>query len=447
MDLVIKNARLPGAEARVDIGVTAGIIHKIAKPDSLNAPRTIDAKGGLVTPPFVDPHVHLDAALTAGDPRHNESGTLLEGIRIWGERKQRLSVEDIKTRAYRAITWMVSQGVLFVRTHADASEPTLTTVQALIELRDELRGQVDIQVVAFPQDGIYTHDDGERLMEEAIDLGVDCLGCIPHNEFTREDGVASVEYVMGLASETNLLVDIHCDETDDDHSRFIETVAAQTIKRGLHGRVAASHATAMHSYNNAYAAKLIGLLARADVGIITNPFDNSILQARGDSYPKRRGLTRVDELLAAGVTVGIGHDSIMDPWYPMGRGSMLQAANLLLHMAQLSGHEQIRDVYRMITGNSARIMNIESEYGIEEGKPATFVVLNADDEREAIRLEPECLYVVRDGRVLAQTEPALSTVQLTAGKQIVDFRAPAISEHAVAHRPRSASAASEKEQP
>ncbi|MFW5734947.1 MAG: cytosine deaminase [Oceanidesulfovibrio sp.] len=427
MDLVIRNARLPGAEGCVDIGVIAGIIHKIGAPDSLTSPRVIDAKGGLVSPPFVDPHVHLDAVLTAGDPRHNSSGTLLEGIRIWGERKQHLSVEDIKARAYRAISWMVAQGVLFVRTHADVSEPTLTTVQSLIELREELRGLVDIQVVAFPQDGIYTNDDGERLMEEAIELGVDAIGCIPHNEFTREDGIASVEYVMGLASETGLLVDIHCDETDDEQSRFIETVAAQAIKRGLQGRVAASHATAMHSYNNAYAAKLIGLLARAGVGVITNPFDNSILQARGDSYPKRRGITRVDELLEAGVAVGIGHDSIMDPWYPLGRGSMLQAASLLLHLAQLSGREQIRDVFRMITSNSAKILNIDDRYGIEEGKPATFVVLNAENEREAIRLMPECLYVVRDGRVLAQTEPALSTVQLTAGKQIVDFRAPAPS--------------------
>eukprot|EP01022_Parablepharisma_sp_SALTPOND_P017187 TRINITY_DN2694_c1_g2_i1.p1 TRINITY_DN2694_c1_g2~~TRINITY_DN2694_c1_g2_i1.p1 ORF type:complete len:1693 (+),score=399.45 TRINITY_DN2694_c1_g2_i1:31868-36946(+) len=446
MDLVIKNARLPGAEARVDIGVTAGIIQRIGSPESLSAPRTIDAKGGLVAPPFVDPHVHLDAVLTAGDPQHNESGTLLEGIRIWGKRKERLSVEDIKERAYRAINWMVAQGVLFIRTHADVSEPTLTTVQALTELRDELRGLVDIQVVAFPQDGIYTNDDGERLMEEAIDLGVDVLGCIPHNEFTREDGIASVEYIMGLASETGLLVDIHCDETDDDQSRFIETAAAQTIKRELHGRVAASHATAMHSYNNAYAAKLIGLLARADVGIITNPFDNSILQARGDSYPKRRGVTRVDELLAAGVTVGIGHDSIMDPWYPLGKGSMLQAANLLLHMAQLSGRGQICDVFKMITDNSAKIMNIEDKYGIEEGKPATFVVLNADDEREAIRLMPECLYVVRDGRILAQTEPALSTVQLAAGKQIVDFRAPS-SSTCIKQTTRPAAQAAKNEEP
>ncbi|QJT08351.1 cytosine deaminase [Oceanidesulfovibrio marinus] len=427
MDLVIKNARLPGAGTLVDIGVTAGIIQKIAAPESLQAPRVIHAKGGLVSPPFVDPHVHLDAALTAGNPRYNESGTLLEGIRIWGERKQRLDYHDIKSRAYRAVSWMVAQGVLFIRTHADVSEPSLTTVQALTDLRDELRGMVDIQVVAFPQDGIYTHDDGERLMEEAIELGVDVLGCIPHNELTREDGVASVEYVMGLASETGMLVDIHCDETDDDQSRFVETVAAQTIKRGLQGQVTASHATAMHSYNNAYAAKLIGLLARAGVGVITNPFDNSILQARGDSYPKRRGITRVDELLAAGVTVGIGHDSIMDPWYPLGRGSMLQAASLLLHLAQLSGHEQIFDVFRMITDNSAKILNIKEQYGIEEGKPATFIVLNADNEHEAIRLTPECLYVVRDGRVLAQTEPALSTVQLTAGKQLVDFSAPAPS--------------------
>ncbi len=415
--------------ALVDIGVRGGVIRSIVPAGQLagKSTRELNAKGRLVSPPFVDPHCHLDAALTAGDPRPNASGALLEGLAIWGERKERLTKEDIKERAYRALTWMIAQGVLHVRTHADVSDPTLTTVAALIELREEMREFVDIQVVAFPQDGIYSREDGEELMEEAIAMGVDAVGAVPHNELTREDGVASVEYVMGLAAEADLLVDIHCDETDDDHSRFIETVAAQTIKRGLTGKVTASHATAMHSYNNAYAFKLVRLLARAGVHVVTNPFDNAILQARGDSYPKRRGITRVDELLAAGVTVGIGHDSIMDPWYPLGRGSMLQAANLLLHLAQLSGAAQILDVYRMATYHAARILQLGPDYGVTEGSPANLIIVNALDEAEALRLVPETLYVIRRGRILAQTEPALSTVELSNGKELVDFVPPAPS--------------------
>ena len=430
-DILVRNARLPKFSkppetadegGLVDITIEKGRFAAITPAGKSSAARIIDAEGRLVSPPFSDPHLHLDAVLTVGDPRYNRSGTLLEGIRIWGERKKRLTLEDIKRRAYRAVSWEVAQGTTFIRTHADASDPELITVKALIELKEELEGFVDLQVVAFPQDGVYTHSEGEALMERALDLGADVVGGIPHNELTREDGIRDVELAFRLASERGLLVDIHCDETDDDQSRFVETVAAETLRKSMGGRVAASHVTAMHSYNNAYAAKLIGNLARAGVSIIVNPFDNSILQARGDSYPKRRGIARVDELLAAGVTVGVGHDSIMDPWYPLGRGSMLQAANLLLHFAQLSGYEQVFEVFRLITEGSARVLALGDEYGIAPGNPADLIILDASDEFEALRLVSRCLYVIKGGRIIAESEPEESIVNLPRGESSVDFR-------------------------
>lgn len=432
-DILIRNARLPRfsrSPALVDITIAQGRFEAIVPaggvpagegPREDSARRIIDAEGRLVSPPFSDPHLHLDAALSVGDPYYNRSGTLLEGIRIWGDRKKRLSVDDIKRRAYRAVSWEVAQGTAYIRTHADASEPELTTVRALTELREELEGFVDLQVVAFPQDGIYTHSRGEALMEKALDLGADVVGGIPHNELTREDGIRDVGFAFRLASERDLLVDIHCDETDDDQSRFVETVAAETLRNSMPGRVAASHVTAMHSYNNAYAAKLIGNLAKAGVSIIVNPFDNSILQARGDSYPKRRGIARVDELLAAGVTVGVGHDSIMDPWYPLGRGSLLQAANLLLHFAQLSGYDQIFETFRLITEGSAKVLNLD-EYGIAPGNPADLIILDASDEFEALRLVPRCLYVLKGGKVIATSEPEEAIVNLPMGEATVDYR-------------------------
>ena len=435
-DIIIRNARLPkfsrrpesakGGSGLVDITIEKGKFKAIT-PAGGSSPeeypgRSIDAEGRLVSPPFSDPHLHLDAVLTVGDPRYNQSGTLLEGIRIWGDRKKSLTVEDIKRRAYRAVSWEVAQGTTCIRTHADASDPELTTVKALTELKEELTGFVDLQVVAFPQDGVYTHSQGETLMEKALDLGADVVGGIPHNELTREDGIRDVEFAFHLASQRGLLVDIHCDETDDDQSRFIETVAAETLRKSMPGRAAASHVTAMHSYNNAYAAKLIGNLVKAGVSVIVNPFDNSILQARGDSYPKRRGIARVDELLAAGVTVGVGHDSIMDPWYPLGRGSMLQAANLLLHFAQLSGYDQVFEVFRLITEGSAQVLNLGGTYGIAEGNPADLIILDATDEFEALRLVSRCIYVIKRGRVIATSEPEESIVNLPRGESAVDFR-------------------------
>ncbi|UCF96857.1 MAG: cytosine deaminase [Spirochaetaceae bacterium] len=422
VDLIIRRARLRHRENLVDVGVKSGRIITIAPSVAEKGAVEIDAGGNLVSPPFCDPHVHLDAVLSVGDPRYNQSGTLLEGIAIWSERKPTLTKELIRANALEAIKWEVAQGCLKIRTHADVFAPELIAVEALLELKGDLKDEVDIQVVAFPQDGIYAAPHGEKLMEEALRMGADVVGGIPHNELTREDGIRDLEYAFSLAEKYEKPIDVHCDETGDEQSRFIEVLAKLAIERGFEGRVAASHATAMHNYNNDYAFKLIGILQRAGIHVITNPFDNAVLQNRFDGYPRRRGHTRVDELLARGVNVAIGHDSIMDPWYPLGRGSMLQAANLLLHTAHMSGYAQISQLYDMITVNSARTLGVAGEYQIAEGNTADLIVVNASSEMEAIRLLPECLWVIRRGKVLATTSPARSRVELGDTAEDIDFK-------------------------
>lgn len=422
MDLIIRNGKLRGKEGLWDIAVENGIIREIGRSSRSKSKLEIDVGGHLVTPPFIDPHVHLDAALSVGSPRFNRSGTLLEGIQIWGERKVSVSKELIKENAIKAVKWAVANGTLKIRTHADTTAPSLITVEALSEIRDEMKDLVDIQIVAFPQDGIYTSNDGEAQMRRAVEMGADVIGGIPHNEYTREDGVADVDFVFKLAEETGTLIDIHVDETGDDQSRFVEVMAKNTINRGMQGKVTASHTTAMHNYNNDYAFKLIGILEKAKMNMITNPFDNSVLQNRTDGYPRRRGHTRVDELHERGVNVCIGHDSIMDPWYPMGKGSMLQAANLLLHTAHMSGSDQVDVLFDMITTHSARTMNVEGEYGLDIGKQADFIVLDAKDEMEAIRLMSECLYVIRKGRIILETEPASRQFTGLGNTEKIDFK-------------------------
>src|ERR671933_1282842 len=333
LDLCLRGARVPGSSQTRDIGIANGKI--VAADDA--AREVIDVGGALVTPALVEPHIHLDAVLTVGEPRYNATGSLFEGIAIWAERVQSLTVEDVQKRAGVVLRWQLANGVLHVRSHVDVCDPELRALRALLELRDEARDQIDLQLVAFPQQGIYSFDGGERLMREAVRLGADVVGGIPHYELTRAYGERSVRFVMELAAEHGLQVDIHCDETDDDQSRFLEVMAAETMRLGMSGRVTASHTTAMHSYNNAYAYRLIQNLRRAGLHMVTNPVDNSVLQGRFDGYPIRRGHTRIKELLAAGINVCIGHDSVMDPWYPLGYGDPLQAAFVLAHYGQMSG--------------------------------------------------------------------------------------------------------------
>ncbi|MGF1472099.1 MAG: cytosine deaminase [Rubrobacteraceae bacterium] len=420
MDLLIHNARLPGGRL-VDLAIEGGIFRRIGPDLDYDAGRVIDAAGRLVTPPLIDSHVHLDAALTAGDPAYNESGTLFEGIQLWGERKKDLTREDVKRRALQAIKWEVAQGTLFIRSHVDVCDPNLVALRALIELRDEVRDVCELQLVAFPQDGIFSSPEVPDLLDTALSLGADVVGGIPHYEFTRELGEKDVHFACELARRYNRPIDCHTDETDDPNSRFTEILAANAIRNGLQGKVTASHCTAMHSYDNAYASKLLRLLARSGVNVVANPFDNIILQGRADTYPKRRGMARVKELLKAEVNVSLGHDSIMDPWYPLGRGDMLSAASMALHILQMSGKDEIAAVFGFITERASRTLGVEERYGIEEGKPANLVIFDAPDPFETLRLTPARLYVVKDGSVVATTEPARARVWRSQGSEDVRF--------------------------
>lgn len=421
--LLIKNAKLRGQEELKSILLEDGKISKIVDNFQGENLETIDAMGNLVIPPFVDPHVHMDAVLSAGDlSRPNKSGTLLEAIDIWGERKPFLTKDVLKENAREVVKWYIANGVLRVRTHADCSDPTLLTVESLVELREEVKDLIDIQVVAFPQNGIFTSSEGESLLRRALEMGADVVGGAPHIEYTREDGVRDVECVYRLAEEFDKLIDIHIDETGDPHSRFVEVMAKENIMRCWQGRAAASHTTAMHNYNNDYAFKLIGNLKKAEMNMITNPFDNSVLQNRTDGYPRKRGHTRVDELLGRNVNVCIGHDSIMDPWYSMGKGNMIAAANLLAHTAHMNGHDQITMLMDMITTRSAKTLLIEDDYGLEEGKTADVVILDARDDAEAVRLMSECLYVIRRGKVICKTTPASRVLDINQKTESVDFK-------------------------
>jgi cytosine deaminase len=416
MDLRLVNARTADRPDPHDLGVHNG---RLVEPAG-DADDTIDLGGRLVTPPLVEPHIHLDAVLTVGQPRPNVSGSLFEGIAVWAERARDLSVEDVQTRVRQALRWQLANGVQHVRSHVDVCDPELRALRALVELREEVRGLIDLQLVAFPQQGILSYDGGEALMRKAVELGVDVIGAIPHYELTREDGVESVRFAFALADEHGLRIDIHCDETDDEHSRFVEVMAAETIRRGLSGRVTASHTTAMHSYNAAYAYRLINNIARAGLHMITNPLDNAVLQGRFDTGPIRRGHTRVKQLLEAGVNVSVGHDSIMDPWYPLGYGDPLQAAFVLVHLGHMSGDTELRTLHDMITVNPAAALGLD-DYGLRVGGPADLVVFDAPTFADALRLVAPRYLVMRAGRVVAQTRPAQTSVFWNGVEESVDF--------------------------
>jgi cytosine/creatinine deaminase len=414
IDLLLRGARLPGGETR-DLGVDGGRL--VAAAD---AREVVDLGGRLVTPPLVEPHIHLDAVLTVGQPRPNVSGSLFEGIAVWAERVRDLTVEDVLSRTRRILRWQLANGVQHVRSHVDVCDPDLRALRALVELREEARGLVDLQLVAFPQQGILSFPGGRDLMRRAVELGADVVGGIPHYELTREDGVESVRFAFALADEFGLRVDIHCDETDDEHSRFVEVMAAETIRRGMSGRVTASHTTAMHSYNNAYAYRLINNIARAGLHMVTNPLDNAVLQGRFDTGPIRRGHTRVKQLQEAGVNVCVGHDSVMDPWYPLGYGDPLQAAFVLAHLGHMSGDAELRRLIDMITVNPAAALGVP-DYGLHEGGAADLVVFDAPTEADALRLVARRYLVLRGGRVVARTRPAETTVTWHGTEEPVTF--------------------------
>src|SRR5690625_4842563 len=412
--MMIKNATLRGKEGQWDITLQNEKIASIdpAGEKSGDGLETIDVQGALVIPPFIEPHIHLDSTLTAGDPEWNLSGTLFEGIQRWEERKPALTIEDVKTRSKKALSWQIAQGIQYVRTHIDVTDPSLTALKAMLEVKEEMKPYVDLQIVAFPQMGFLSYPNAVELTEEALKMGADVVGGIPHFEFTREYGVESMKIAFDLAEKYDRLVDIHCDEIDDEQSRFVEVVAKEAYERGLGSKATASHTTAMGSYNNAYTSKLFRLLSMSDINIISNPLVNIHLQGRFDTYPKRRGLTRVKELLEADINVSFGHDDIFDPWYPLGTGNMLQVLHMGIHASQLMGYEQIKQSMDLITTNSAKTMHIEDRYGIEVGKPANLIVLNAQNEFDAIRKQAEVTHSIRNGKLLAQTKPKETTVHL-----------------------------------
>lgn len=410
-DLLLRDCQLlrtPDVSERVDIAIHSGEIVAIAPHLDATAEIELEIQGHLVSPPFVESHIHLDSALTAGEPRWNQSGTLFEGIEIWRERKQDLSLEDVKRRAIETLKQQALQGVLFVRSHADVSEQSLTALKALLEVREEVKDWVTLQVVAFPQDGIYGGAKNDELMEEAMRLGADVVGGIPHYELTREDGVRSVNRIFELAEKYDRLIDIHCDEIDDDQSRFLEVVAACAIRTEMGSKVTASHTTAFGSYNNAYAFKLLGFLRRTQLNFIANPLINITLQGRTDTYPKRRGVTRVKELWQQGMNVSLGHDCVQDPWYSLGTGNMLDVASMAIHVCQMTGTTEIDACYNMVTWSGAKTLNVQDQYGVEVGKPANLIVLDAIDRYDAIRRRATVQYVISQGKLLAQTEPPKS---------------------------------------
>ncbi len=389
----------------MDIAIQGGQITEIAPQLPQSADQEIDVRGQLVSPPFVESHIHLDSALTAGQPRWNQSGSLFEGIEIWRDRKQTLTLEDVKERAIATLKLQASQGVLFVRTHADVSESTLTALQALLEVRQVVKDWMTLQVVAFPQDGIYSNPKNDVLLEEALARGADAVGGIPHYELTREDGVCSVQRIFELAAKYDRLIDVHCDEIDDDQSRFLEVMAACALRSDLGPRVTASHTTAFGSYNNAYALKLMNFLQRTQMNFIANPLINITLQGRTDTYPKRRGITRVKELWRNGLNVSLGTDCIQDPWYSLGTGNMLEAAAMAVHVCQMTGVDEINACYDMVTTHGAKTLKLLDGYGVEVGKPANLIVLDARDRYDAIRRRATVRYVISQGKLLAQTEP------------------------------------------
>lgn len=411
--MLLKNVHVDNHEEVVDVRILNGKFSEIkANLTPHDGEEVIDGKENLLLPPFVDSHVHLDAALTAGQPEWNETGTLFDGIRIWSERKQDLTKEDVKSRAKKTLLNMVGHGIQHVRSHVDVTDPHLIAARALLELREELKDQIDLQLVAFPQEGILSYPHGRELMEQAVKEGLDVVGGIPHFEFTTEYGWQSVHFLMALADKYDRLVDVHCDEIDDPASRNLEVLATEAYERGMKDRVTASHTTAMGSYNDAYTYKLFRLLKMSDINFVSNPLVNVHLGGRFDTYPKRRGVTRIKELTAAGINVSFGEDDIQDPWNPLGDGNMLDAVTMGVYIAHLMGYHQLQDAFNYVTYNGAKTLHISDNYGIEVGKPANCILLNAHDFYNALNKHVEVLYNIRHGKVLAETKPAETKVNI-----------------------------------
>ena len=417
--MLVKNIHINGREGLWQITIEDGKIARILPNEEQIdfSGDILDGEQGIVYPPFVEPHIHLDATQTAGQPNWNQSGTLFEGIERWAERKSLLSHEDVKSRAWKTLKWQIANGVQHVRTHVDVSDPTLTALKAMLEVKKEVAPWVDLQIVAFPQEGILSYPNGEALLDQAMAMGADVVGGIPHFEFTREYGVESMHIAFNIARKYNKQIDIHCDEIDDEQSRFVETVAALALKYEMGDKVTASHTTAMHSYNNAYASRLFRLLKLSKIHFVANPLVNIHLQGRFDTYPKRRGVTRVKEMLKNNINVCFGHDDVFDPWYPLGTANMLQVLHMGLHVCQLMGYGQINDGLKLVTENSAKALRLQG-YGVEEGNIANFIILPAENGFDAVRRQVPTRYSIRHGKVIAETKLAETTIHLNDNERV-----------------------------
>ena len=409
--MLLKNLYIENAQELTDIRVLDGKFAEIAPALAPNeSEEVIDFGGKLALPPFIESHVHLDTCLTAGDPVWNMSGTLFEGIECWAKRKDKLTKADVRDRVQRAVRMQAANGIQHVRTHVDVTDPKLTAMEAMLELKQELKDVMDIQIVAFPQEGILSYPNGKELMENAVRMGADVVGAIPHFEFTREYSVESLNFAMKLAEKYDRLVDVHCDEIDDEASRGLETLAARAYEMQMFDRVTASHTTAMHSYNNAYVLRLMRLLKLSRINFVANPLVNTHLQGRVDTYPKRRGVTRVRELTQEGLNVSFGHDDIFDPWYPLGNGNLRDVVFMGLHVCQMMGYEEIMNAYRFISTNAARTLHLGDQYGIRVGNPADLIVLDAKNYYDALNYNSPVLRSYKNGRLIAQAEPESKNV-------------------------------------
>lgn len=404
--MLIKNVHVNNDKELKDVQITDGKFSKISADIEVRGDEeVIDGKEKLLLAPFIDSHVHLDATLTAGQPEFNETGTLFDGIRIWSERKKSLSIKDVKERARKTLRKQIALGIQHVRSHVDVTDPHLIALQALLELKSEMKDVVDLQLVAFPQEGILSFPNVKELMEQAVKEGADVIGGIPHFEFNQYYGRDSLKFLIGLAEKYERLVDVHCDEIDDPASRNLEVLATLAYETGLGNRVTASHTTAMGSYNDAYTYKLFRLLKMSQINFVSNPLVNMHLGGRFDTYPKRRGLTRIKELSEAGINVSFGEDDIQDPWNPLGSGNMLDSVNMGVYASHLMGYGQIQDSYKFVTDNAAKTLHISDEYGIEVGKPADCILLNESDFYHVLMDHSEVLYNIRHGKILAETKP------------------------------------------
>ena len=401
--MLVHNIRLENDGPLAAIRIENGVIVELGDLAPQDGESLLDGEGGLVSAPFIEPHVHLDTTLTAGEPEWNKSGTLFEGIERWSQRKPFCTREDVIGRAEQVLEWQLANGVQHVRTHVDVTDPDLVALKAMLEVKERVADWMDLQIVAFPQEGILSFPNGVELLEESLRLGADVVGGIPHFEFTREYGVESMNLVFELAEKYDRLVDIHCDEIDDEQSRFLETVATRALESGLAERVTASHTTAMHSYNAAYTSRLFRLLRKSNINFVANPLVNIHLQGRFDDYPKRRGVTRVKELLAAGINTCFGHDDVFDPWYPMGTGNMLQVLHMGMHVCQMMGYDQLNDSLKLISTNSAKTLNLGETYGLVVGRPANFLIHHSTSEFEILRRQGTPRMVIRKGEIVAET--------------------------------------------